>query len=221
MKRFAFAAATLGLLATAAAIATTTAAAGDYSPAPPPEKLVTIFSNLGRAYPEAIYYPFAGLPVLGPNNANGAPRLDIATAFTVDADHTATKIQAALLYASGTQRADVALYTDNAGAPGTTLKTWRVQNLSNSVCCDVVTVRAPNGIKLHAGSTYWLVAKADSLGPDTVLRWAYGTTDEVHARQFAQYCSSDQGGSSCGDQNDKWLSTFVLPAPAFAVFGSD
>lgn len=214
MKRFISAAAVLGLLAT-------TATAGDYSPAPPPEKLVTIFSNLGRAYPDATYYPFAGPPVLGPNNANGGPRLDLAAGFSVTADHTMTKLQVALLYASGTQRADIALYTDNAGVPGTAIKTWKVQNLTNSVCCDVVTVRAPNGIKLHAGSSYWVVVRADDLGPDTVLRWANNTTDETHGHAFAQYCSSDHGGTGCGSDNDQWVGFFTAPYPAYGVFGTE
>jgi len=201
--------------------AATSAFAGDYSPAPPPEKLVTIFNNLGKAYPNAVYYPFAGVPVYGPTNTRGYPRLDVAAGFTATADHTMTKLQIALLYASGTERADIALYTDNAGAPGTALKTWKVQNLTNTVCCEVVTVRAPNGIKLHAGSNYWVVVKADKLGPDTILSWGYNTTDETHGGAFAQYCSSDQGGFSCGENNDQWLSFNTAPFPAFGVFGTD
>ncbi|MBV9990279.1 MAG: hypothetical protein JOZ72_03220 [Alphaproteobacteria bacterium] len=217
MKSLTTAAAALGLLAISA---TAGAAAGGmrYSPAPPPEKLVAITSNLGTLYPKGVYYSPVGAVISGPQNASGLAQRAMAVSFKVLADHTLTKIQVPILYVKGAPQVEIDLLTDNGGLPATALRTWNVANVTNQGCCDVVTVTDTQGILLHAGQTYWVAASASQ---DTELRWSGNSTNVVDYDREAEYCSSDQGGSSCGSFNDHWTGFPTKPGLALGVFGPD
>lgn len=199
--------------------AVTSATAGNYSPAPPPEKLIAIFSNL-NSNPKAVYFPEDGRGILGPQNFQGNNEVAWAAAFTTSTDHHATKLEVPILYFLGTPRIDVLLQLDKNGVPGTVLKTWHVKNVTNTHCCDLVTVNAPEGISLHAGATYWVVVKHNAQGLDTSMLWMPNTTDDVTEAPVAFYCSSDVAGPAC-THNNQWTSFTHAPALAFGVFGPD
>lgn len=204
-------------------IAIATRPVSTYSPpGETPSGLVTIYSNLGKKYPKAPYFSNGGFAIYGPNNAAGYHELWDAVAFTSNGNHTITRIQFAANIMSGTNEIVVALYSDAGGLPGTALKTWRVSNLSPFPSCCTIEAKGTTGIPVTDGTQYWLVFKTDDTNKDSGVIWNYNTTDMVDYIPFAQYCSADVGGASCGAYNDIWRAAGSLsPQLAFAILGSD
>jgi hypothetical protein len=212
--------------ATAAAAANEVAgpAAGGSAPAvysqPQPQGLITIFSNMGGKYPKAIYFCCNGFFIQGPTS--GGHELWNAQAFTPSVNRTLRRIEVALAYGGGTNEAVIGLYSDNAGVPGTALRSWRVSNLPNyQTCCVIQAVTDSSGISVTAGVQYWVVVKTGSTDRNALIGWLYNTTDQVDAVPFAQYCSNDAGGAPCSTANDAWTAIGgQIPGLAFAVKGN-
>src|SRR5579862_3646956 len=94
--------------------------------------------------------------------------------------------------------------------------------LAASPSCCTIEVKSTSGIPVTDGTQYWIVFKTDDTNKDSGVIWNYNTTDMVDYIPFAQYCSADVGGASCGAYNDIWRAAGSLsPQLAFAVLGSD
>jgi hypothetical protein len=192
-------------------------------PAPPPSGQVTIFSNLGKKYPKGVYACCNGFGIQGPLNNLGAHQLWDAMAFTSDANHTLSRIDVGVTWSSGTNKIVIALYDDAGGKPGNLIKSWNAKNMpAFPTCCGLTSVKDSTGITLTAGTQYWVAVETSNSAKDTIAIWTNNTTDQVDGVLISQFCSNDQGGTSCGGDNDQWTEgSLLLPALSFAVYGSD
>lgn len=223
MKRFALgliALAALGGSALAAHKPLPTADGMHIAPPPPPGGTVTIFDNIDRAHPLAEYNCCNAFGVTGPNNLIGTHLLFDAMAFTPSFNIKVTAIQIAASYSSGTNEFSLALYSDNAGVPGTALKVWQVTSLPPyGSCCALATVTDSAGIQVLAGHKYWVVMRTDHTSLNTAMMWNTSLVNPTIHLPFAQYCSADVQGPACTTPNDQWSAGTLAPALAFAVFG--
>ena len=173
--------------------------------------LITIFSNLGAAYPKGEYWCCTGYNVMGQNS--GAGEQWMAAAFTPAADHTVTKIEVAVGYSQqGTNGVVLSLNLDNNGVPGKALKTWNASGLPRfGTCCGLVVKTESAGIPVSAGKQYWVVLSTNSKEQDTVDGWNVIDTNQVDAATVATFPGT----------NNQWNAFQTTPGLAFAVKGSD
>jgi len=180
--------------------------------------LVTIFNNIGSAYPKGSYWCCEGYTITGPTALSGFPEYWEAGAFTPSANHTVTKVKVAVGFVEGTNGLVLGLYSDSGGVPGTALKTWNLSSLPNfGSCCTVESKVDAAGIAVTAGTQYWVVLKTNSKESNTWAAFNVNDTDQIDPAPTAFYCSQDAGGS-CGT-NDAWTASQSTPGPAFAVLG--
>jgi hypothetical protein len=180
---------------------------------------VSIFDNIGTAYPKGTYWCCEGYTITGPTALTSFPEFWEAAAFTPSADHTVTVVQVAVGFVEGTNGLVLSINDDASGVPGTAIKTWSLSGLPNFGSCCVVQMKKDSGIAVKAGTQYWIVLKTNSKESNTWAAWNVNDTDQVDPAPTAFYCSDDKGGS-CGN-NDKWTAGQAVPGPAFAVRGSN
>jgi len=187
----------------------------------PPAPLTTFFSNLGRKYPNGVYYCCNGIAVSGPSNNESALEQWYAVAYTPSVSFTLERIQMAVGYFSGTNNIIAAVFSDNgAGLPDVQLGAWHMANMPNNGTCCLIETAATGGVSLVNGVKYWIVLKTINTDKDTLVFWERNTTDQVNGLDAVYYCSQDHQGS-CSSSNDHWVSFGSLrPAPAFALLGN-
>jgi hypothetical protein len=173
----------------------------------PPPGVAVLFSNLGTksdAYDDA-----GGWLVEGPDNAITGASQAIANPYTPTTNATIQGIQIALGYdLSGTNAAAVAVFTDNGGLPGKPLKVWNVKNLPTfGTCCALVTVKDAAGIKLTAGTQYWIVAGTDAGSTTSYNVWAYTWNESQGPIAFVGTATNNVWTAYTGDVN------------AYAIYG--
>lgn len=178
--------------------------------------LVTIFNNIGKAYPKGSYSCCDGYIVAGADAASG-PEAWVAAAFKPQSDHVVTQIEVALSMQGGTNELALSLNNDADGQPGTAIKTWDLQSLpAAGTCCTTESKKDDAGIPVTAGTRYWVVVKSKK-NSDTQAVWNVNITNQVNPKKVAFYCSSGTG--EC-QNNDAWTVEKRSPGPAFAVYGS-
>ena len=177
----------------------------------PDSGLVKIFSNLASEYPNGEFWCCTGYNIMGPSSGVGEQWM--AAAFTVHANHTATKITVAVGYSQGTiNGAVLGLKDDNNGIPGTWLKSWTLSGLPTfGTCCALVSGSDTSGIPLIAGQQYWVVLKTNASQLDTVDAWNVDDTDQVHPRKLAVFPGA----------HNAWYVFKATPGLAFSVEGSN
>jgi hypothetical protein len=185
--------------------------------------LVTIFDNIGKAYPKGTYWCCEGYSITGPNASPLLPEYWLAVAFTPSANHTVTKMEVAIGHFRGKNELVLSLYNDVSGLPGTAMKTWQMTGLPVfGSCCTVETKGDAAGIPVTAGTQYWVVVSTVGDNSDTFADWNVEDIDQVdtYTVPVAYYCSNDQGGGNCGN-NDAWTldTSSGNQGPAFAVLG--
>ncbi len=179
--------------------------------------LVTIFDNIGSAYPKGTYWCCEGYTITGPTALSGFPEYWEAGAFTPKADHTVTKVEAAVGFVEGVNGLVLGLYNDASGVPGTAIKTWALTNLPTfGSCCVVETKTDTAGIPVTKGTQYWIVLKTNKKESTTWAAFNVNDTDQVDPAPTAFYCSGTS--SECGN-NNAWTAGESQPGPAFAVLG--
>jgi hypothetical protein len=176
---------------------------------PTPPGLKKIFSNLGSK--TDTYDDTDGYLVEGPTNPATGEYQWIADPFTPKKASTVTEIEIALVYlGSGTNNAEVALYSDVKGLPGKALETWNVKNLPTSgTCCKLVTVKSKKGIKVKKGKQYWVVGMTDKASTTAYDAWDFVWNDAVGPIAFIGTAT-----------NGVWTSYTSGPTQAFAVLGT-
>jgi hypothetical protein len=180
--------------------------------------LVTIFDNIGTAYPKGTYWCCEGYTITGPTALSGFPEYWEAGAFTPTADHTITQVEVAVGFVQGVNGLVLGVYNDASGVPGTAIKTWSLSGLPIfGSCCIVETKKDAAGIPVKKGTQYWIVLKTNSKESTTWAAFNVNDVDQVDTAPAAFYCSADKGGS-CGT-NDAWTASQSKPGPAFAVLG--
>ncbi|HXR15855.1 MAG TPA: choice-of-anchor R domain-containing protein [Terriglobales bacterium] len=175
----------------------------------PPAGLKTIFTNLGSktdAYDDGTGYYVAG------TSSTAEPYQWIANPFTPAKNSTVKEIEIALVYDnSGTNAAEVALYSDASGLPGKALESWDVKNLPISgTCCKLVKVISKKGIKIKKGTQYWVVGKTDKKSATSTDLWDFVYNQAVGPIAFISAATSN-----------KWTLYSAGSTQAFAVFGTE
>jgi hypothetical protein len=184
--------------------------------------LVTIFSNIGKAYPRGTYFCCESYSITGPKASGRLPEYWLAVAFTPTADHVVTMVEVAVNLLDGADHLVLSLNNDANGLPGASIKTWNLRSLpAAGSCCAVGAGKDRAGISVAAGTQYWIVSSTDGANSDTFAGWNVEDVDQVDTYNVpvAYYCSNDKGGS-CGN-NDAWTldSSTSNQGPAFAVLG--
>ena len=185
--------------------------------APSSAALVTLFNNIGKAYPKGSYSCCDGYIVAGPDISSG-PEAWVAAAFTPRADHVVTEVEVALSVQGGTNELVLSLNNDAGGQPGTAIKTWDLQSLpAAGTCCTTEVRKDGAGIPVTKGTRYWIVVSTKK-NSDIQAVWNVNDTNQTSPRKIAFYCSSQVG--EC-QNNNAWTVEKRSPAPAFAVLGSE
>ena len=102
---------------------------------------------------------------------------------------------------SETNNAVVALFSDAGGLPGTKIASVEVNNLPTfGTCCSLVTVGSAGdkGIKLTAGTQYWLVAATDTASETAFDVWDYTWNDSTGPIAFEGTATGNVWTSGCG-----------------------
>jgi hypothetical protein len=153
------------------------------------------------------YQPGQGYAVSG--SASSAGYFAEANAFTSPGAYDVTQIDIGLGYISGTPNAaDVSLWTNASGSPGTELGSWTVfsQPTFGSATTPVATISGITGINLAAGSSYFLVAAPTTAGVSTFDVWNLNNQGTTGTRE-------DNLGSG-------WASSGTLTLGAFDILGT-
>jgi hypothetical protein len=184
--------------------------------------LVTIFDNIGEAYPLGTYWCCESVSITGPRASGRLPEYWIAAAFKPSKDRTVTMIQVAVNLMYGSDVLDLSLSSDANGLPGTPVKTWHLRSLpAPGSCCTLKMGKDKTGIPVTAGTQYWIVLTTNGDDSNTFAGWNVEDINQVdnYDVPIAYYCSDDKGGS-CGN-NDAWTLDMggSNQGPAFAVFG--
>ena len=190
----------------------TYAAPGRHQAAPfaLPKSATVLFNNFATAYPGGLYFSGEGNTLTGPGMPLN-PGIASAAQFTPTRSGIATDVYAAVGYLSGNSVVDVAIYTDNAGVPGSVLtsvetKAWPIFG----ACCQVVQAKLASAVALTAGTPYWVVVSADAPVRSSFSgAWAISTTNQV--TDVLAGTNFDGAG---------WQSYATNTPPAFAITGN-
>jgi hypothetical protein len=204
-----------------------TTAAAERHAAPVPRNnsddagLIAISDSFSK-YANSPYWAWTEANVNGPGYSQQQPEVWTAAPFTPRADHAATKLEVAAIWTYGPNGLVLSLDNDAGGIPGTAIKTWKLTNLPQSLCCAIETVNDKAGVRLTAHTQYWVVLSTDASETGTSAGWAVSELGQRRGATLAQYCSDDRGGSCSlyGLQNDAWTAFHSLYGTAFAVLGT-
>jgi len=171
---------------------------------------ITLYSNLGTK--TDTYTDNSGWTISGPDSVLGFSQA-IAIPWTPSANSTIQGLQVAFEWSGvqgGTNNGAVAVFSDNAGLPGNPLKVWNPSGLPTfGTCCDLVTVIDRAGIKVSAGTQYWIAVGTDKASETAYDVWDF-TWNEI------QGTVAFEGNMST---NGVW-ETFTGTLPAFAIYGT-
>jgi hypothetical protein len=158
----------------------------------------TIFDNIG---PGNTYDPGAGWAVAGPASPPGV--FITAAEFAPNTNESLTQIELGLNWETGLNAAQVSIWTENSGLPGTELAAWTVTNQPITNTNHILTsIDGITGVTLTGGITYFLELSA---GADTLDQWGETSTGDIGRVVYfdtGQWRIADDGA-----------------VPAFAVFG--
>ena len=119
-----------------------------------------IYSTLSPSSPT--YFSGEGWTVSGPTSND--PRFSSASLFTSPGNYSVGQIDLGLGYVSGTNSANVSLWTDSGGLPGSQLGSWAVsgQPVFGSDSDTLTTINGIAGVNLAAGVSYFLIVDPGS-----------------------------------------------------------
>jgi hypothetical protein len=178
------------------------------APLPSPRELSVIFSNVGKKYPDGVYFCCDGLSVGGPDTDLGL-LVWPAIAFTPAADTTVKIVDSSVGYSGGTNNVVISIAADAGGLPGTVLGSARVTGLSIfGDCCGLARAKF-QGVNLVAGQQYWVYAGTDDEDTDFVGAWSFNSTEQIKTVRFAENYG----------QGWQLINAAARPAPSFAIYG--
>lgn len=167
--------------------------------------LQDIYSNLNTDPTQPVYDPINAWVVAGRKRNHGSPQY-VGMMFTPDRDITVKTITVAVSWAVGTNGVTVSLNRDVAGLPGVALYRERVTDLPPySSCCRTSTITAREGVRVRAGTPYWVVVKTDKATLDT---WALWNDNNMGAL-----------GNVATNSGEGWQAIGPWPNGAFKVTG--
>jgi PEP-CTERM motif len=174
-----------------------------------------IYSNLGAGNS---YVCCTGETISGPSSFSGFYSAQ-GNGFTSPGTYNVTQIDVALTNASGTNEADVSLWTSVGGLPGAILGNWIVTNQPYfaSTSNTLTTISGITGITLTSGDNYYVIAAP--IASDTLDAFNFNNTGAL-GPIVADSGSGFTGGLCCGV-----IAAFdvlgVVPEPStFAILGA-
>lgn len=176
--------------------------------APPPHMNGThvIYSNIAVKYPRGLYFCCAGATVAGPSSALNMQDW-AAIQFTPSGDATVTEIDVPVQQIAGTATVNFGLYADDGGLPGKLLLQFQATGFGlTGSCCNLAVGKTRKGVRVNAGTPYWVALTTDSSAPDAFANWPTNSSDIIDLLPTAV------------NQGSGWTS-FPYNAMAFAVYG--
>ncbi len=134
-----------------------------------------------------------------------------ANEFTAAASGPVSSIDLGVGYFSGTNSFYAAIYSDNAGLPGTMLARWDglSSKLEAGQCCGVVNISGISGLNLSAGVSYFMVLGPSDFNSATSLQWNHNSQNAV-----GQDLYSTDGGQTWNSNGQTTLGAFdILQQP--------
>ncbi len=172
---------------------------------PPPAGTTQVAGNLNTFYRNGAYFPLEGYTISGATSPVGQ-QIFLAVPFTPTTTTTYAGARIGIGYVQGADGANIALYSDNGGLPGSALDSGKAFNLQAfGGCCGIASVGAKNSVTLAAGTQYWLVVSTATTGWEA---WNLNTTDEVDTLNIAVNTGTG------------WAPSYAYPGPAYAVYGN-
>jgi len=136
-----------------------------------------LFSNIGYDYPKGLYFCCYGGTISGPTSALGFSNW-IGVAFTPANTGKITEIELGVGYVEGTATANIGIWSDSGGVPGTEIKgADEALTQTYGGCCTTVTFK--HKVAVTGGTQYWVVVSTDSNNSDLFGAWNFNSTDEV------------------------------------------
>jgi len=170
--------------------------------------LKKLYSNLGPD-PADLYYATNGYFVSGPQNLLNDQKQDVAMPFKVHSNTSIVRVKAALkYYGYGANAAQLAIYSDASGLPGTKIRNKNLTNLDDfGGCCKLAVWNLTTPLPVTKGTTYWIVGTTATPSMDSVSvwDWVYNGFSGTIAFQL--------------DDTGWFLFNSGYPLSAFAVFG--
>ena len=170
------------------------------------KNIPAIFENFANSYPKGLYNSTNGASISGPHTIFG--QIWLAAAFTPTANATVREVDVAAGYINGKKK-DLVLhiYADASGVPGTELWSHNVSLPTFGTCCAIAAVGDKAGVKLTAGTQYWIGLTTLSSGTDTMAAWNLEVLDQVDSGNDAQ------------NRGTGWQPGQFQPNFAFGVYG--
>jgi hypothetical protein len=166
----------------------------------------TIYDSFASLDPNGVY-------MAGQGNAFGdlgaGYSFKVAAAFTPAANATVGEIDVAAGQFGGKQKvAELHLYADSSGVPGTEIWSHEIVLPPDGTCCGVIATEVETGsVKLTGGTQYWVAITTATTAPGTAGSWYFNVADQVDAIPMAFWTPSG------------WNASPSLPNVAFAVYG--
>jgi hypothetical protein len=188
------------------------------TPAAPHDPSLTTIAGTLSDYPFGVYFCCYTYYITGLTNLlNVVPEYWQAVPFTPAANMTVKEVEAAVVWAEGTNAVVLSLNSDSHGLPGKALHTWNAKNLPTiGSCCQLATGKSSTGIAVTKGTQYWLVVRTNSNDSNIFAAWALNSTD-MRSHPFASYCDDSKQGN-CNGNSRKWYAVSGV-LPGYAVLG--
>jgi hypothetical protein len=167
------------------------------------EKLVTIYSNLGKG--DNAYNAISGSGVLGKDAGQPWPQW-VASSFIPKSNRVVTKISVGLTHITGPNQYIMSLNEDRDGLPGKRLHKWLFKDVPTfGDCCILQIGKVARGIPVKKGRTYWVVLRTTNDGTDS---WGV-SNDNILGEQ----------GRWDNNLGSGWINEGIQMLGAFGVFG--
>lgn len=158
-----------------------------------PKKKAVIFDSIGTAYNCC-----GGWTVSGPSSQIGS-EIWSADQITPTVSGKVTKVVAGVGNVNGNNAAQLAIYTDASGIPGTLLWSGDVTNLPVFGSTSTMTVSAKvKGVKITANTPFWVSVQTDSNSSNTWDAWNISNTTNAPLAQYNGTTWTNFGSTSAG-----------------------
>jgi len=172
---------------------------------------ILIYSDMGSPGNYS-YQSSDGYLVSGPTASVPPSPIAVSDAspFTASGNFSVGEIDVGLSNVAGTETADLSVWTDAGGTPGTQIgSTYQLTGLPvNGSCCAVASVTGITGINLISGDTYFVVITAGA--SDTYDAWNFANTA---MGSFDQQTDNGPWYEDVGDPENSLGAFAVLSAP--------
>lgn len=164
-----------------------------------------VFYSSFNADPNSAYNAASGWTVVA-EAASPFGQQHVAMAFVPSVSGVVKTINVAVGLMGGTNGVTVSLNSDAQGVPGAVLHKADVTGLPQfGTCCVTSSISAKKGVRLSAGTQYWVLVKTGKKTADTSAAWNHSTAGFV--------------GTVAFDKGSGWQVRSDSVSAAFSVLG--